>query len=202
MTEGSFEGFGGIKIFTRAWRPAASAARRRGHLARIQLAQRSVRMGRRAAGRPGARGVCARSSRPRPVRTANASTSSSSTDYVDDVADVRRRGEDAGAGVPVFLLGHSAGGVVACVYALEHQAELTGLICESFALPGARAGLRAGRDEGPQPHRAARARAEAQERRLLARSAGRGGDERRPAHRQRSRSRRRRSRRWCARTSG
>ena len=36
-------------------------------------------------------------------------------------------------GLPVFLLGHSAGGVVACLYTLDHQAELAGLICESFA---------------------------------------------------------------------
>jgi acylglycerol lipase len=36
-------------------------------------------------------------------------------------------------GRKIFLLGHSAGGVTACVYALEHQAELAGLICESFA---------------------------------------------------------------------
>jgi alpha-beta hydrolase superfamily lysophospholipase len=33
----------------------------------------------------------------------------------------------------VFLLGHSAGGVIACVYALEHQDQIDGLICESFA---------------------------------------------------------------------
>jgi len=33
----------------------------------------------------------------------------------------------------VYLLGHSAGGVVSCVYALDHQAELAGFICESFA---------------------------------------------------------------------
>ena len=33
----------------------------------------------------------------------------------------------------MFLLGHSAGGVISCVYTLEHQAELAGLICESFA---------------------------------------------------------------------
>jgi alpha-beta hydrolase superfamily lysophospholipase len=33
----------------------------------------------------------------------------------------------------MFMLGHSAGGVVACTYALDHQAELAGLICESFA---------------------------------------------------------------------
>ena len=36
-------------------------------------------------------------------------------------------------GAPVFLLGHSAGGVVSCIYTLEHQPELAGLICESFA---------------------------------------------------------------------
>ena len=36
-------------------------------------------------------------------------------------------------GLPVFLLGHSAGGVTSCVYALEHQTKLAGLICESFA---------------------------------------------------------------------
>ena len=33
----------------------------------------------------------------------------------------------------VFLLGHSAGGVISSVYTLEHQAELAGLVCESFA---------------------------------------------------------------------
>jgi alpha-beta hydrolase superfamily lysophospholipase len=33
----------------------------------------------------------------------------------------------------VFLLGHSAGGVVSCVYTLEHQDQLAGLICEDFA---------------------------------------------------------------------
>src|SRR5262249_24084419 len=36
-------------------------------------------------------------------------------------------------GLSVVLLGHSAGGVVACLYALEYQDRLAGLICESFA---------------------------------------------------------------------
>ena len=36
-------------------------------------------------------------------------------------------------GLPVFLLGHSAGGVVSCLYTLDHQKKLAGLICESFA---------------------------------------------------------------------
>lgn len=31
------------------------------------------------------------------------------------------------------MLAHSAGGVIACMYALEHQRELAGLVCESFA---------------------------------------------------------------------
>ena len=35
--------------------------------------------------------------------------------------------------LPVFLLGHSAGGVIACGYALDHQDQLAGLICEDFA---------------------------------------------------------------------
>lgn len=36
-------------------------------------------------------------------------------------------------GLPVFLLGHSAGGVMGSVYALDHQDKLAGFICESFA---------------------------------------------------------------------
>jgi acylglycerol lipase len=41
-------------------------------------------------------------------------------------------------GLPVFILGHSAGGVISSVFSLEHQSELAGLICESFAfqVPG------------------------------------------------------------------
>jgi alpha-beta hydrolase superfamily lysophospholipase len=35
--------------------------------------------------------------------------------------------------LPLFMLGHSAGGVLACLYALDHQADLAGLVCESFA---------------------------------------------------------------------
>ncbi len=54
-------------------------------------------------------------------------------EYVDDVSAVIQAAKSRDAGVPVFLLGHSAGGVVSCTYALDHQAELAGLICESFA---------------------------------------------------------------------
>lgn len=54
-------------------------------------------------------------------------------DYVADVATVIRLVKARNPGLPVFLLGHSAGGVVSCTYALDHQSELAGLVCESFA---------------------------------------------------------------------
>lgn len=54
-------------------------------------------------------------------------------EYLDDVDATINLARSREPGLPVFLLGHSAGGVVSSVYALEHQAELAGLICESFA---------------------------------------------------------------------
>jgi alpha-beta hydrolase superfamily lysophospholipase len=54
-------------------------------------------------------------------------------EYVDDVAATIRIAKQRAPGLPVFLLGHSAGGVISCTYALDHQSELAGLICESFA---------------------------------------------------------------------
>jgi len=54
-------------------------------------------------------------------------------DYVADVASVIALAKSRHPGLPVFLLGHSAGGVVSCSYALDHQAEIAGLVCESFA---------------------------------------------------------------------
>jgi acylglycerol lipase len=55
------------------------------------------------------------------------------SDYVHDVHAVMALARSRHMGLPVLLLGHSAGGVVSCVYTLEHQADLVGLICESFA---------------------------------------------------------------------
>ena len=54
-------------------------------------------------------------------------------DYVSDVGVLVDLAASREPGVPMFLLGHSAGGVVACLYALDHQGRLAGLICESFA---------------------------------------------------------------------
>jgi acylglycerol lipase len=54
-------------------------------------------------------------------------------DYVSDVATVIALAKAREPGLSVYLLGHSAGGVVSCIYTLERQSELAGLICESFA---------------------------------------------------------------------
>jgi alpha-beta hydrolase superfamily lysophospholipase len=54
-------------------------------------------------------------------------------DYVRDVdtliALVKSREPD----LPVFLLGHSAGGVVSCLYVIDHPDAVAGLICASCA---------------------------------------------------------------------
>ena len=54
-------------------------------------------------------------------------------DYVSDVSKAVALVKSREPGAPLYLLGHSAGGVVACLFALDHQAELAGLVCESFA---------------------------------------------------------------------
>jgi acylglycerol lipase len=54
-------------------------------------------------------------------------------DYLSDVGSLLGLVKSRESSLPVFLLGHSAGGVISCLYALDHQEELAGLICESFA---------------------------------------------------------------------
>lgn len=55
------------------------------------------------------------------------------SDYTDDVDALVAAARRRDPGLPVFVLGHSAGGVISCMYVLEHQKQLAGLICESFA---------------------------------------------------------------------
>lgn len=54
-------------------------------------------------------------------------------EYVDDLSSVVRHAKSKEPGLPVFLLGHSAGGVVSTTYVLDNPTELAGFICESFA---------------------------------------------------------------------
>lgn len=54
-------------------------------------------------------------------------------DYTDDLSRAVALARSLAPALPVYLLGHSAGGVTAVSWALDHQDEIAGLICESFA---------------------------------------------------------------------
>ena len=55
------------------------------------------------------------------------------SEYTSDLHQLIGIAKERNPGLPLFLLGHSAGGVVSCTYALDRQNELAGFICESFA---------------------------------------------------------------------
>ena len=54
-------------------------------------------------------------------------------DYVSDLGQAIELGRSKHPDLPVYLLGHSAGGVTSVTYALDYQDRIDGLICESFA---------------------------------------------------------------------
>jgi len=54
-------------------------------------------------------------------------------DYVSDVSVAIEHARSRHPELPVYLLGHSAGGVTSTTYSLDHQDRIDGLICESFA---------------------------------------------------------------------
>ena len=62
-------------------------------------------------------------------------------EYLADVDALLAHARSREPGLPVFLLGHSAGGVISSVYTLDHQRELAGFICESFAFKVAAPGF-------------------------------------------------------------
>jgi len=132
MTEGSFEGVGGLKIFTRSWRPPARPR------AVVVIAHGfNAHSGQYAwvAGQLVAKGlaVYALDHRGRGKSEGERFYVQRFSDYVDDLGTFITGVKAAEPGLKVFLLGHSAGGVVAVTYALDKQAQLAGLICESFA---------------------------------------------------------------------
>ena len=133
-TESAFEGLGGLSIFTRAWRPAEGTPRAvvvishgfSAHSGQYQWAAEQFV----AAGLA----VHALDHRGRGRSAGERYYVDKYTDYIADLATFIDATRQAEPGLPVFLLGHSAGGVLACVYALDHQSVIDGLICESFAL--------------------------------------------------------------------
>jgi len=132
MTEGAFEGVGGIKIFTRAWQPAGKP-----HAVVVISHGFNSHSGQYewAAQQLAAKGlaVYALDHRGRGKSEGERFFVEKFSDYTSDLATFIDMVKAREPGLPVFLLGHSAGGVISCGYALEHQDELAGLICESFA---------------------------------------------------------------------
>lgn len=139
-TEETFEGASGVAIFFRSWRPAGAA-----HAVVVICHGVNSHGGQYlwAAEQLVAAGyaVYAIDLRGRGKSGGERFYIEHVSEYVNDLAALIRLAKSREPGLPVFLLGHSAGGVVSCTYTLDHQAELTGLICESFAFrvpaPGA-----------------------------------------------------------------
>ena len=132
MTEGSFEGIGGIRIFTREWQPEG---RPHGVVVISHGLNAHSGLYEWAAEQLTSNGlvVYALDHRGRGRSEGERFFVKKFADWTADLAtfiDIVKAREP---GLPVFLLGHSAGGVIACLYTLEHQAELAGLICEDFA---------------------------------------------------------------------
>ena len=132
MIEGSFEGVDGVKIFTREWKPAGEP---RGvvvishglnaHSGLYQWAAQQFTSNGLA--------VYALDHRGRGRSEGERFFVQKFADWTEDLATFIDIVKTRKLGLPVFLLGHSAGGVIACGYALERQEELAGLICEDFA---------------------------------------------------------------------
>jgi alpha-beta hydrolase superfamily lysophospholipase len=132
VKEETFDGVGGLKIFLRSWRPEGKPRAVivichgvNSHGGQyVWPAEQFVKSG---------FAVYALDLRGRGRSEGERFYVENVAEYVSDVAGAVKIAKSREAGLPVFLLGHSAGGVVSCVYALESQAELTGFICESFA---------------------------------------------------------------------
>ena len=132
MKESTFEGVGGLKIFTRSWQPAGNT---RGVVVIVpgfnSHSGQYLWVGEQFA----AKGLAAYAIdlRGRGRSEGERFYVEKMEDYTDDVATLVRTAKSENPDLPVFVLGHSAGGVVSCVYTLDHQSEIDGLVCESFA---------------------------------------------------------------------
>src|ERR1700712_1891727 len=132
MIEETFTGAGGLNIFMRSWRPAQAP---RGVVVIVPGFNSHSGYYTGAAEQLAGSSLCvyALDLRGRGKSDGERFYVEKFADYVGDVAHAVAIAKSRDAGLPLFLLGHSAGGVVSCLYALDHPFELSGLICESFA---------------------------------------------------------------------
>ena len=130
-TEQWIDGSGG-RLFTRHWEPAGPA---RANLVICHGVNshsgQYLRVGQDFAARGYA--VTALDLRGRGQSDGERFYADSIADYVDDLSRAIELGRSHHPDLPLYLLGHSAGGVTSVSYALDYQARIDGLICESFA---------------------------------------------------------------------
>jgi len=132
MNESSFEGVGGLKIHTRSWKPLGTP-----RAVMILIHGFNAHSGYMEW--PGeqfsANGFAsyALDLRGRGQSEGERFYVEEFSDYLTDVNTLVDQARRENPGLPVFVLGHSAGGVIATSYVYEHQNEIAGLVCESFA---------------------------------------------------------------------
>ena len=130
--EESLDGAGGLKIFTRSWRPEGKA---RGVVVLshgfnshsgyyLWVAEQLLASG---------LAVYALDYRGRGRSDGERYYVEKFSEYQGDLDMTVKLARSREPGLPIFILGHSAGGVIACNYVLDNQADIAGLICESFA---------------------------------------------------------------------
>lgn len=132
MKESSFAGVGGLKIFTRSWLPEGKP---RGVMILIHGFNAHSGYMIWPAEQFAANGLAcyALDLRGRGKSEGERFYVENFSDYLEDVDKLVRIAKSENPNLPVYVLGHSAGGVIATSYVFEHQAEIAGLICESFA---------------------------------------------------------------------
>lgn len=132
MNESSFEGVGGLKIFTRTWKPESSP---RAVMVLIHGFNAHSGYMTWPAEQLAAAGIAcyALDLRGRGQSEGERFYVEEFTDYLGDVGKLVNIARTENPGLPVYLLGHSAGGVIATSYVYEHQDTINGLVCHSFA---------------------------------------------------------------------
>jgi alpha-beta hydrolase superfamily lysophospholipase len=131
--EGTFEGVGGLKIATRSWRPDEAV---RGIVLLIHGFNSHSGYMVWPAEQFCSKGFAAYALdlRGRGKSEGERFYVEKFSDWLEDVDSLAAIARSENPGVPVYVLGHSVGGVIASSYVFEHQTEIAGLICESFAL--------------------------------------------------------------------
>lgn len=132
MNRSSFEGVGGLKIATKSWKTTTNP---RGVMILIHGFNAHSGYMEWPAEQFTANGLAsyALDLRGRGESDGERFYVENFSDYLADVDTLVNIARTENPGLPIYVLGHSAGGVIASSYVFEHQDEVAGLVCESFA---------------------------------------------------------------------